>query len=101
MAEELIFQLYVWGHLALLWAIATGIGHMIPFPSPLRDMFGVAVLVGTVVYYVWADAGAHSPDTDWSIWRDAVEALGTLFLFVFAYTFLSGILVGILVEALA
>ena len=50
---------------------------------------------------VRADAGAHSPDTDWSIWRDAVEALGTLFLFVFAYTFLSGILVGILVEALA
>ena len=100
-AEELIFQLYAWGHLALLWAIAAGVGHMIPISSQFKEMYGGAVLVGTVAYYVWADAGAHSPDTDRSIWRDAVEALGTVFLFVFAYTFLSGILVGMLVEALA
>ena len=100
-AEELIFQLYAWGHVALLWAVSMGIGHMVPIPSPLRDMFGVAVLVGTVAYYVWVDAAAHHPDTDWSMWRDAVEALGTLFIFVFAYVFLSGILIGMLVEALS
>ena len=99
-AEELIFQLYAWGHLALLWAVSMGIGHMVPIPSPLRYMFGVAVLAGTVAYYVWVDAAAHCPDTDWSLWRDAVEALGTLFIFVVAYTFLIGLFVGTLIELL-
>lgn len=100
-AEELILQLYTWGHVALLLAVSMGVGHVIPIPASLRYMFGVAVLVGTVAYYVWADAAAHRPDTDRSTWRDAVEALGTLFLFVFAYTALIGFLAGLLAEALS
>lgn len=64
-------------------------------------MLWVAVLAGTVAYYMWADATAHRPDTNWSMWRAAFEALGTLFLFVLAYTALIGFLAGLLAEALS
>jgi hypothetical protein len=98
-ADELIFHLYTWGHLSLLWSLLTMLGYTVPIPSASEVVFEAGTLVLTVAYYVWADVTAHRPDTNRPVWRAALEAIGTLFLFVVAYAFLAGTVAGVLIEA--
>ncbi len=97
-AEELIFQLYVWGHIALLWAMLSAIGHVAPLAGPAK-LFGWGVIGATVAYYTWAHVKAHRPDSGRSRWREVSEALGTLFLFASAYVLLAGAVAGFLITA--
>jgi len=97
-AEELIFHLYTWGHLALFWSLSTVMGHAVPIPPALEAVFGWGTLMLTAAYYVWADVSAHRSDTDRPVWRATLEAVGTLFLFVVTYTFLAGTVAGFLIE---
>jgi hypothetical protein len=57
------------------------------------------VLGVTVAYYTWAHVGAHRPDSGYPWWREALEALGTLFLFVVTYTALAGFASGLVIAA--
>jgi hypothetical protein len=98
-AEELIFHLFVWGHIALAWALLNVAGHAIPALG--GSSYGAVVLLTSVGYYAWADATAHQPDVDRSLARSLVEALATLLLFAFAYAALSGFVVGLLTSALS
>ena len=97
-AEEFIFQLYVWGHVALLWAMLSAIGHVAPLAGPAK-LFGWGALVAAVAYYTWAHVKAHRPDSGRSRWREVSEALGTLVLFAPAYIFLAGAVTGFLITA--
>jgi hypothetical protein len=101
LAEELIFHLFVWGHVALGWSLLNVLGHALAMPPGVQRGYALGTLGATVSYYVWADVAAHRPDTDRSLVRAAAEALGTLVLFVITYSALAGFVVGFVTSALA
>lgn len=98
-AEELIFQLYVWGQIALLLALLGSVGHAAALSTLTGGLYAWAVLGATVAWYTWAHVGAHRPDSGHPWWREALEALGTLFLFVVTYTALAGLASGLVIVA--
>jgi hypothetical protein len=73
-------------------------GDAVPIQSALEAVFEEGTLMLTAAYYVWADVSAHRSDTDRSLWRAALEAMGTLVFFVATYTFLAGTVAGFLIE---
>lgn len=100
-AEELILQLYTWGHLAFLWSLIGLFVEIFGQAPQGKGWFGGGVLALTAAYYVWVDAGAHGPDTEPGVWRDGLRAIGTLAVFAVGYAFLAGTFAGAAIAILS
>jgi len=96
LAEHAIFQLYVAGHVALLWSLFFLVGELLSITTPVVELIvALAVLLAPVFYYLWAYVTAHQPDTGHSLGREILQGIGTLILFAVLYVFFLVFLIGL------